>query len=249
MENAILPIGIGIAMAEAQGSTCSTFFKILIDDKICCEAGRFVVKLLPLFQIVCVPQNKATDFLAVTQKDASTLSVLTFFPVFVKLQTNCLVGILHTVIVFHKSGTFFQGDLQIIFVLIMRCYLLGCSFVVYSRFGIRRTASPQQKAKNKEIALKFALYLTNEENQLELGKLTNVLAVNKKSSKLLDLRLEEEISKDEFKEKKAKIDAYNSVIRQLEKNKTLRNTLKDDSSKENLKNALKALLTELEDAE
>lgn len=49
--------------------------------------------------------------------------------------------------------------------------------------------------------------------------------------------------------KKAKIDAYNSVIRQLEKNKTLRNTLKDDSSKENLKNALKALLTELEDAE
>lgn len=49
--------------------------------------------------------------------------------------------------------------------------------------------------------------------------------------------------------KKSKIDAYNSVIRQLEKNKTLRNTLKDDSSKENLKNALKALLTELEDAE
>lgn len=49
--------------------------------------------------------------------------------------------------------------------------------------------------------------------------------------------------------KKAKIDAYNSVIRQLEKNKTLRNTLKDDSSKENLKNALKALLIELEDAE
>ena len=47
----------------------------------------------------------------------------------------------------------------------------------------------------------------------------------------------------------AKIDAFNSVIRQLEKNKTLRNTLKDDSSKDNLKNALKALLTELEDAE
>lgn len=49
--------------------------------------------------------------------------------------------------------------------------------------------------------------------------------------------------------KKAKIDAYNSVIRQLEKNKTLRNTFKDDSSKENLKNALKALLSELENAE
>ena len=47
----------------------------------------------------------------------------------------------------------------------------------------------------------------------------------------------------------AKIDAFNSVIRQLEKNKTLRNTLKDDTSKDNLKNALKALLAELEDAE
>ena len=49
--------------------------------------------------------------------------------------------------------------------------------------------------------------------------------------------------------KKAKIDAYNSVIRQLEKNKTLRNTLKDEVSKDNLKNALKALLAELENAE
>lgn len=49
--------------------------------------------------------------------------------------------------------------------------------------------------------------------------------------------------------KKAKIDAYNAVIRQLEKNKTLRNTMKDDKSKESLKNALKALLSELEDAE
>ncbi len=37
------------------------------------------------------------------------------------------------------------------------------------------------RAKHKQEALKFALYLTNEENQLELGKLTNVLAVNKKT--------------------------------------------------------------------
>lgn len=50
-------------------------------------------------------------------------------------------------------------------------------------------------------------------------------------------------------EKKSKIDAYNSVIRQLEKNKNLRSTLKDEASKENLKNALLALLAELEDAE
>lgn len=50
-------------------------------------------------------------------------------------------------------------------------------------------------------------------------------------------------------EKKSKIDAYNSVIRQLEKNKTLRNVLKDGVAHEDLKNALKALLAELEDAE
>ncbi len=49
--------------------------------------------------------------------------------------------------------------------------------------------------------------------------------------------------------KKSEINAYNSIIRQLEKNKTLRNTLKDASSKEDLKNALKALLAELEAAE
>jgi putative chitobiose transport system substrate-binding protein len=37
------------------------------------------------------------------------------------------------------------------------------------------------KAKHKDEALKFAIFLTNEENQLELGKLTNVLAVNEKT--------------------------------------------------------------------
>ena len=48
---------------------------------------------------------------------------------------------------------------------------------------------------------------------------------------------------------KSKIDAYNSVIRQLEKNKTLRNALKDAKAKGDLKNALAALLAELENAE
>ena len=48
---------------------------------------------------------------------------------------------------------------------------------------------------------------------------------------------------------KGKIDAYNAVIQQLEKNKTLRNTLKDDTARGNLTNALKALLAEIEDAE
>lgn len=37
------------------------------------------------------------------------------------------------------------------------------------------------RAKHKTEALKFALFLTNETNQLELAKLTNVLAVNKKT--------------------------------------------------------------------
>ena len=38
-----------------------------------------------------------------------------------------------------------------------------------------------KKSKNKELALEFALLLTNEENQLQLSKLTNVLPANKKA--------------------------------------------------------------------
>lgn len=37
------------------------------------------------------------------------------------------------------------------------------------------------RAKHKNEALKFALFLTNEQNQIELGQLTNVLAVNEKA--------------------------------------------------------------------
>ena len=37
------------------------------------------------------------------------------------------------------------------------------------------------RSKHKDEALKFALFLTNEKNQLELAKLTNVLAVNEKA--------------------------------------------------------------------
>jgi len=48
---------------------------------------------------------------------------------------------------------------------------------------------------------------------------------------------------------KGKIDAYNAVIRQLEKNKTLRNTLKDEAARGDLKNALEALLSELKENE
>ena len=45
-------------------------------------------------------------------------------------------------------------------------------------FSIMNFVIPIKSKKQKE-ALKFALFLTNEENQLELGKLTNVLATNK----------------------------------------------------------------------
>lgn len=37
------------------------------------------------------------------------------------------------------------------------------------------------KSKNKENALKLALFINNEENQLELAKLTNILATNQKA--------------------------------------------------------------------
>lgn len=39
------------------------------------------------------------------------------------------------------------------------------------------------RAKHKKEALEFALFLTNDKNQLELAKLTNVLAVNEKTLK------------------------------------------------------------------
>lgn len=50
-------------------------------------------------------------------------------------------------------------------------------------------------------------------------------------------------------DKKAKIDAYNAIIRQLQKNKPLRNALKDPASRESLLNVLKSLKAEIEDAE
>jgi len=48
---------------------------------------------------------------------------------------------------------------------------------------------------------------------------------------------------------KSKADAYNAIVRQLEKNKALRNALKDAQARGQLRDALKALLTELEQAD
>ncbi|MDE6027481.1 MAG: hypothetical protein K2G23_05385 [Muribaculaceae bacterium] len=50
-------------------------------------------------------------------------------------------------------------------------------------------------------------------------------------------------------EKKAKIEAYNAIIRQLQKNKTLRNALKETESRKSLLNVLKSLKAEIEAAE
>lgn len=44
-----------------------------------------------------------------------------------------------------------------------------------------------------------------------------------------------------------KIDAYKTIFRQLKENKTLQNVIKDDASCADLKNALKALLSEIDD--
>lgn len=50
-------------------------------------------------------------------------------------------------------------------------------------------------------------------------------------------------------EKKAKIDAYNAIVRQLQKNKPLRNALKEPASRASLLNVLKSLMAEIEAAE
>lgn len=48
----------------------------------------------------------------------------------------------------------------------------------FYNFSVMTLIIPK-RAKNKEIALKFALFLTNEKNQLEFSKLTGVLPANK----------------------------------------------------------------------
>ena len=67
---------------------------------------------------------------------------------------------------------------------------------------------------------------------------------------LKDFEDEQLIEQSELLSKeKNKVDAYNAVIRQLEKNKTLRNALKNEAARGDLKDALKSLLAELEEAE
>ena len=64
-----------------------------------------------------------------------------------------------------------------------------------------------QRAKHKEKALKFALYLTNKQNQLEFAKLTTILPVNKET-------LEDEyftVNSDNSLEAKARIISANQL--------------------------------------
>ncbi|MBR2400235.1 MAG: hypothetical protein IKB03_00570 [Tidjanibacter sp.] len=112
------------------------------------------------------------------------------------------------------------------------------------------TDEARQGFRPKSMKEVFEHYQPTKEGVALESENGGVLYENFEFKQIKDFEDEQLIAQSDFLSgKKAKIEAYNSVVRQLEKNKTLRNTLKDESSKENLKNALKALLAELEDAE
>ena len=108
-----------------------------------------------------------------------------------------------------------------------------------------------KKAKHKELALKFALKLTNKQNQLELAKITNVLPANKEAledkyfkkcspdlyeqSRCISAKQLDNLIEFDFDEKNKK--AINEAI-----NKTLEEILLDkNSSNFNIKNKVEAL--------
>lgn len=108
-----------------------------------------------------------------------------------------------------------------------------------------------KKAKHKELALKFALKLTNKQNQLELAKITNVLPANKEAledeyfkkcspdlyeqSRCISAKQLDNLIEFDFDEKNKK--AINEAI-----NKTLEEILLDkNSSNFNIKNKVETL--------
>lgn len=108
-----------------------------------------------------------------------------------------------------------------------------------------------KKAKHKKLALKFALMLTNKENQLELAKITNVLPANKyalednyfkncssdlyEQSRCISAKQLDNLVKFDFDEKNKK--AINEAI-----NKTLEEILLDKNSSDfNIKNQVETL--------
>lgn len=54
---------------------------------------------------------------------------------------------------------------------------------------------------------------------------------------------------DHLRSEKAKADAYNAIIRQLKQNNALKTALKDAQARNHLKDAIRALLKELKDAD
>lgn len=54
---------------------------------------------------------------------------------------------------------------------------------------------------------------------------------------------------DHLRGEKAKADAYNAIIRQLKQNNALKTALKDAQARDHLKDAIRALLKELKDAD
>ena len=65
-----------------------------------------------------------------------------------------------------------------------------------------------------------------------------------------DFEDEQLIAKSELlRAEQGNIDAYNAIIQQLKNNKTLQKVIKDGASRDDLKNALKAILAEIENAE
>ena len=91
------------------------------------------------------------------------------------------------------------------------------------------------KAKHKDEALKFALFLTNDKNQLELAKLTNVLAVNKET---LNNDFYKKYDKNDLMAKARVISAG-----QLNKLQPVFRTQKNQKEKNNLvNNAMKNIL-------
>ncbi len=108
-----------------------------------------------------------------------------------------------------------------------------------------------KKAKHKELALKFALKLTNKQNQLELAKITNVLPANKEAledeyfkkcspdlyeqSRCISAKQLDNLIEFDFDERNKK--AINEAI-----NKTLEEILLDkNSSNFNIKNKVETL--------
>ena len=69
-------------------------------------------------------------------------------------------------------------------------------------------------------------------------------------TEIKDFEDEQLIAQSELlSDEQAKIETYNTVARQLERSKTMRTALRDDAVRGNLRDALKALLEELENAD